>query len=381
VRRTNPWTRIHQIRTVPSSKPSDHLNTCPHKALCASTSPSSSSSGRANLTVRELLARITDRLDDGAESDWTKTRNYLYQASDKLSVEQIDRVLIFLQGSFPNDTVRLILQLSPRILRKNCNTNLRPTLELLEQLYGSERVRIAVRRNPGLLLTRGTGYDADALELVEVFLKQELDLTPSSLKKLKETLPVLFQTKVYKLLSVIHFFRCYLSETLSHEDASASIAKLLVIHPQIFLLSVEKGLEPKIQLLKERCDFASGDIANLIQSSSAGAILGLSVQENLKPKLDFLSERLAPEQLRKTVKSHPQLLGLSLANIREKLSFFDGMEQHKPGNVTISRVRSSLASRILLRAPSVFSHLPSIQARVDMTQRRLPRRMYCWHSS
>ena len=308
---------------------------------------------RANLAVRELFHRITLRL--GEDCDWTRTRNYLYGASDKLSIDQVDSVLDFLTREFSDETARIVLQQAPRILRKNCKNNLQPTLQLLNDLFGSDLVATAVARNPNLLLTRGAGYESDPMELVESFLTNDLGIKPSGIKKVKETLPSVFQTQVSKLLSITHFFRGYLEHAISPDKVNIAIGKLFVAHPQVFLLSVEKGLEPRIQFLKNRCEMDDKEIGSLLASSSAGGILGLSVEENLKPTLDYLSERLDRQSLRKTVKSHPQILGLSLSNIQEKVAFFDSIDEDIQDCADIMRLRSSLASRILSRATSVFS--------------------------
>ena len=227
----------------------------------------------------------------------------------------------------------------------------------------------AVWRNPDLLLTRGMGFDLDSnsLELNHIFLQQELGLTQTKLEKVKERLPAIFQAPVSKLLSVIHFYRHYLLQSLDdNEDggvgkANQAIGKLLVAHPQIFLLSVEQGLRPRIEFLQERCQWNDADVGTLIQSSSAGAVLGLSVEDNLKPTLDFLSQRLEPEQLSRTVKAHAQLLGLSLANLQSKVSYFDSIEESCPksrasrGMLGNRQLTDSLASRMLIRSPTVFS--------------------------
>lgn len=314
------------------------------------------SSRRSNFSVRRLLSCIVSRLDDGTGCNWIRTRNYLYHAHDKLTVDKVERVLDFLQNSFSNETARIVIQECPRILRKNCKTNLIPTLELLNQLYGVEMVRNAVHRNPGLLLTRGTGYNADSLELVEVFLKMELHIDSKPLDTLKRSFPALFQTQVSKLISVIHFLREYLSLSLDTQRTNSALVKLLLSHPQLFLLSVDTGLRPRVMFLKQRCYLDDTDIAKLVSSSSAGAVLGLSITDNLAPTMNYLAIRLDEDQIRKVIQRHPQILGLSLANLRQKVQYFDSLEQVPRGsNITMSRIKPSLAARILVRAPAVYS--------------------------
>jgi hypothetical protein len=340
---------------------------------------------RSNVAVRLLMRRILERLhvqdtttirnmrstpkEEKKQKmppllqNWTKTRNYLYHTSDKIQLDQVDRVLDFLQITFDSDVIACILQQSPRILRiKNCDTKLRPVIQLLEKLYGRDVLKIAVRRNPDLLLTRGAGYKSDEIEVNEVLFKEELKLSSARLQKLKERLPSVFQMPVYKLLSVIDFFRHYL---LAYNDgnaqqANAAIGKLLVSHPQVFVLSIERGLKPRIAFLRERCQWNDVDIGALIHSSSAGAVLGLSVKDNLKPTIDLLSERLEPEQLSKAIKAHPQLLGLSLTNLRAKLEYFDVVDESyresRPGfPLALKKPKDTLAARVLIRAPTVFS--------------------------
>jgi hypothetical protein len=304
-----------------------------------------------------------------ASSSWTKTRNYLYRATataddkseNKLTVHQVKQVLAFLQSNFPPDTCRLILQTSPRILRKNCVTILQPTVEFLRQLYQGDMLLTAIHRNPDLLLTSGMGYDADALELVEVFLRQELQLSSTNMAKLKRTAPFVFQLPVWKLLSVLNYLKQVLVSSGEYQaddqETKNVLAKLVMSHPQILQLSVESNLRPRLEFLKERCHLLTSDLAVLVKTSSA-SVLALSVKDNLEPTIDFLTDLLRDRPdpataMRKCLRSHPQLLALSLKNLHSKKAYFDAIDQNN--HISCSSSSSSLASRVLVRSPAVYS--------------------------
>lgn len=57
-----------------------------------------SSSTRGNSKASEIMDTIRTRYGHGALTNtaWTKTRNYVYQASDRLTLEQVNDVLWFL---------------------------------------------------------------------------------------------------------------------------------------------------------------------------------------------------------------------------------------------------------------------------------------------
>jgi hypothetical protein len=307
-----------------------------------------------------------------SSSSWTKTRNYLYRATattddsndNKLTVPQVKQVLAFLRSNFPPDTCRLILQTSPRILRKNCATFLQPTTEFLRQLYRDEMLLTAIHRNPDLLLTSGMGYDADALELVEVFLRQELQLSSTNMGKLKRTAPFVFQLPVWKLLSVLNFLTQILVSSGEYQagdqETKNVLAKLVLSHPQILQLSVESNLRPRLDFLKKRCHLLTSDLAVLIKKSSA-SVLALSVKDNLEPTIDFLTDLLRDRSdpaadLRKCLRSHPQLLALSLNNLHSKKAYFDAIDENNHLSCSSSSPSSSsLASRVLIRSPAVYS--------------------------
>jgi len=98
-------------------------------------------------------------------------------------------------------------------------------------------------------------------------------------------------------------------------------------------------------------------VSQYSRNNKMGHVKGLSVQDNLQPTLDLLSELLllqeenrSADRLRRVLLSHPQILGLSLENLRAKISYFDAIDRLAPDGAT-----TSLASRVLIRAPAVYS--------------------------
>jgi mTERF len=330
---------------------------------------------RSNKRAKEIIGLLTSHFEVSSDvihdipksfpndMEWKKLQRFLYRVTAiperSLTLQQTRKVLEFLDGVVVDrDAQRAIVLHSPRILTKNVQTRLRPTVDFLLSLYGTELFHVAIRRNPDLLLTSGTGYDGDNLDLVEVFLQQDLNLSRKSIGLLKKSHPQFFMLSMVQLLSVVSFLRSVL-EPQTNTDCTADdsrratkvIGKLVQTHPMIFHLSVEENLKPRLRFLQERCCFRDHDLASLIKSSS-GSILGLSVSDNLSPTIDLLSTLLSVSELRKSLFSHPQILGLSLENLRTKIDFFHKIDQLDP---SWDPKRISLASRVLMKAPAVYS--------------------------
>jgi hypothetical protein len=346
----------------------------------ASSSPESEpKKGRGNDAVRKLLHIITARCeklqanrmlaDTPNPRHWNKTRNFLYRNADRLSSSQVRQVLDFLEEAFPSDgeLVVSVLQQSPRILRKNVRTHLQPTVAFLRQLYDEELFYQAVSRNPDLLLTTGVGYDTDALDAVTVFLQDELDLSIATVSKLKRTAPFVFQIKLAQLFLNVFFLKNVLQDGGYSDEVkiNKAIGKVVSSHPQILQLSVEKKLQPALDYLRAQCQLNPRDISTVV-FGSGGAVLGLSLVDNLQPTVRFLSQVLAKydtddvsSELRRCIVAHPGLLCLSITNLRAKVEYFNSIDICSNSNISKlgshKRSNSSLAARILTRAPAVYS--------------------------
>jgi hypothetical protein len=322
---------------------------------------------------RDIIAFLSNRYGEG---DWTKTRNYVYHTKDKLSLHQVEGVLDFLDINFDNTQIRSILQSSPRILRKNPFSKLKPTAKFLKQLYGKDMFHEAVSRNPDLLLISGLGYDTSIDNPIEPFLQRELKLSKSDVQKLQQTSPFFFQIPLAKIKLVTTYLMDLLQDgDYSHEDAVKVIAKVVLAHPHLFHLSVDANLQPRIDFLVKTCNLSSKNVASLIKSSSG--ILGLSVEDNFKPTLYYLLQVLDPDSdagrhaLNKCVLSHPPILALSQRNMEQKVMYFDAIDPGGDGG--------SLAARIAMRSPVVYSLslkdniLPTVEFLAKVWGARVPR--------
>jgi hypothetical protein len=280
--------------------------------------------------------------------EWTKTRNYLYHASDRLTLQKVDDVLSCLDQVFSEDLVCSVLATSPRILRKDVTTHLIPTMQFLQQLYGPEMFREAISRNPDLLLSSGVGYGGQNEEM-DTFLAEQLKLSSNKINKLKKTAPFLFRLSQQKVKHVVDFMRSILENGgLDKTQQQRVLEKVVMNHPYLMNLSVETNFQPRMNFLVERCELTKSDAATLIKTSPG--ILGLSVEENLRPTLDFLSTLLENDTslLRKCLTGHAQLLALSLKNLQQKVDYFDAIDGQESSGM-------SLASRIAIRSPAVYS--------------------------
>ena len=199
------------------------------------------------------------------------------------------------------------------------------------------------------------GYDSEGQGL-ESYLSDELCMSESSVKRVKGSSPFLFQLPLSKVQAVVSYLRGLLSEGgFGADDCNRILGKIVLAHPSLMHLSVETNLQPRLNFLRTACQLDDKDMATLIKASSG--ILGLSVEDNLKPTLEFLTDLLqtpdpltnVQQLLRKCIKSHPNILALSLQNLASKVEYFNSLG----GGSTAAEV--SLASRIAMRAPVVFS--------------------------
>jgi hypothetical protein len=355
------------------------------------------------MNVPEIMALLQETYPSNSKQEWTKTRNYLYhfRANSKsksqsnsiipvrskrvrrknLSLQNVHQIINFLQTTFPNhpELQAHIIQNSPRILslHHSIESRLIPTIEFLRGLYGTmadtngvegEMLYEAIRRNTDLLLVRGVGYaagwedqDSDADSAVEDYLLN-LGVSTSGIEKLKKSHPTLFQLSLKKKVKPVVE---YLSLLLKQRR---QISKIITNHPVLFHLDVKTNLEPKARFIKSFCRMNDHELAAVFSSSPG--ILGLSLENNIEPTLQYLLNAVSMENdgnvtkqrhneesislLRKSILKHPQILGLSLDNLRAKMNYFDQIED-RGDTLTYNRKEGSLASRIFLSAPSTYS--------------------------
>lgn len=347
------------------------------------------STTRGNPQVRTIMSLLEDRyesidVDPKVKTrDWKKTRNYLYNAirDDDAFEQKVIAVLYFLDHhlELPPSVSRTILQESPRILRKPVDSFLIPTSDFLLKLWGRDLFVRAVERNPALLLSSGVGYTKNRKsrgsvatdsrfvngttmdtslndQSVEDIIVEYTGLSSSSIQRIKESTPCVFGVEASKVHSVLDFLGNILKNQEDYDDENESIeeslkrkkilGKIISAHPYLLNLSVESNLKPRLQFLAENCDLNPAQVAKVVQTST-GSVLSLSVEQNLKPTMDFLLQEIfrendATSMLKKCVLTHPQLLGLSLANLQSKVEYFDS-------------IGSSLALRVANRCPAIYS--------------------------
>ncbi|KAL7557117.1 hypothetical protein ACA910_002405 [Epithemia clementina (nom. ined.)] len=209
---------------------------------------------------------------------------------------------------------------------------------------------------------------------MQVFLSYELQLSQEQIQKLKNTTAsFLFQVPMHRVLPTVAYFRDLISEgslgqSLDHTKAEALVQKtlkgLILKNPYLFQLSLDANIKPRIEYLRDRCQLGPIEVAHLLQSSSAPSILTLSIQENLGPTLRYLENVLLANEsnnklttnytyLKSCILAHPQILGLSLKNLRAKVAYLNAIGAHQDDNQC--EISPSLSARVLKRAPPVFS--------------------------
>ena len=372
------------------------------------TSNSSSSvNGKKKWTkTSNYLYQYRASLSPTSSSSSTSSSKRKRKRRDPLTLSNIQQIISFLQSTFPKNVTlqSTIIQKSPRILGQyhSIDSRLVPTVEFLHGLYGDDMFVEAISRNTDLLLLRGIGYNAagrgrregdsnsnDNMNVeVEEYLQNELDMSSSAIVKLKRNHPKVFQLSLKdKVKPAMKYLHSLLGHNNIHENVPASlsrqqkkkVAKIVSCHPQVLQLDVTSNLEPTACFLRDACDFTDTELANVI--SAAPGVLGLSVEENLQPTLQLIEDILKSSvkqevgvneidydrsnfvvQLRKCILRHPQILALSLDNLRSKRDYFnsidsscDGSSSMVQNNEGTEKRKPSLAARILQNSPSVYS--------------------------
>lgn len=257
-----------------------------------------------------------------------------------------------------------------------------------------------------------TGNNSMAME---EYLRHELGITSRSvMSKLKEDHPTLFQSslngRVRPVVRYLHallgngFVNKYDDDDDDETEASGvgspsevivspqskltkRIAKIVTNHPNLLQLDVHTNLAPTVRFLIGSCDFTHDEMAHVI--SAAPGVLGLSVERNLRPTIDILGEIMREEcgdggstgakssnilggreeeiddqyksLLGKCILKHPQILALSLDNLRAKRDYFNGIDSYadvhdaEADDAKTEKKQITLAARILGSAPSTYS--------------------------
>mmetsp|Transcript_29000 Transcript_29000/g.31193 ORF Transcript_29000/g.31193 Transcript_29000/m.31193 type:complete len:770 (+) Transcript_29000:73-2382(+) len=346
----------------------------------------------ANRSHRQIQGNRDDEEGDGDCND-----DNTGDACDTLTLQQqVINVVNFLDGrlKLPRQVSRKILQDSPRILRKPVNSFLIPTSDFLLELWGRDLFLLAVERNPALLLSSGVGYttnrktkkkkttytknsiddeDEDGnnsiskaglnLENAECILFKYTGLSSSTVKRIKKSSPFVFGLAPSQLHSVLSYLKDVLiqrevdttkTEVTKKQElikAKNILGKIVAAHPNLLNLSVEKNLKPRMEFLVTSCDLNATQLAKVVEISN-GSVLGLSVKQNLKPTMNYLLRDIFHDgEMNNTEKRillkncllvHPQIVGLSLTNLRSKAEYF-----HTIG--------PSLAIRIATKCPVIYS--------------------------
>ncbi|OEU20858.1 hypothetical protein FRACYDRAFT_234489 [Fragilariopsis cylindrus CCMP1102] len=215
------------------------------------------------------------------------------------------------------------------------------------------------------------GKAKESLEVVEEILSKYTGLSSSAAKRIKISSPFVFGLAPSQLHSVLGYLESILSNQKEVDTTTTTTAtttmtvideellpkskkilgKIIMARPNLLNLSVEKNLKPRMEFLTTACDLNVVQLAKVVQTSN-GSVLSLSVEQNLKPTMDFMwheifydHERNKNDQkilLKKCLSSHPQILGLSLTNLKSKVEYFNS-------------IGPSLAVRIAAKCPAIYS--------------------------
>jgi hypothetical protein len=216
---------------------------------------------------------------------------------------------------------------------------------------------------------------------VETYLLNTVAMSKTQVEKLKVNHPKIFQLSTSSNVKPVIDFLYTLCRDKSHK----TVQRVLVSNPNILGLDVASNLQPKIYFLQERCGIGNEDI-ELVLNKSPG-ILGYSLREKYEPTIQFLEcilrstkadaiDRVQQQKLlsdlsnqqsmnftlkpmlKQCLLRHPQLLSLSLENLRTKTLYFDAIDYLSTfckGGSGVVLNEPSLVSQIASTMPSVLS--------------------------
>ena len=352
----------------------------------------STSATRRNSDAQAVFELISNRCGSGEGLDsqeWKKAKRYIYHATsptgtkNPLSTHQIKSVLDFLDETFDEQDlgyISFIIQSVPRILRKDTESYLKPTVGFLKKLYGSMFYEF-VKRRPDVLLTSGVGFNGKHIEkphpeqenvppqcgkdeitngptipVDEYLTSLDLGLSTTQIAKMKMTHPAVFRHSLCKIQETIEYLLSTFTSSNIKGGEKTTIGKMVKSNPNVLNLSVS-NLQRKVSFLNE-CGFDSSQEIVMLCKKYPG-ILCLSLDGNLRPTVTILQDLMTSvgdatkrkEALYKSLSLHPQLLALSPKNIAKKAAYFNSL-------VKLDRPfipKTSLAARIAISAPSVYS--------------------------
>jgi len=234
-------------------------------------------------------------------------------------------------------------------------------------------------------------------------------MADKAIEKLKQSSPSVFRLSVEKSIEPVVQF---LVSTFEDDSLSSSntlsesinpktrkvIARVVTNNPSLLHLNIESNLLPTVIFLRDNCFLDTVGMANLIKSCPG--VLGLSVEDNLRPTLTFLMKEMGldpmfsgeevvvvshDDELEDIVKTnlkrclcrHPQILALSLENLKRKVEYFDLIDSISIRKKTKStdkkqKSKQALATRIAISAPSTYSLslkdniIPKVQCLANM---------------
>jgi len=374
-----------------------------------SSSTSKKQSTRRNPDAQEVFDLISNHCGgpEGLKTqEWKKAKRYIYHATslngtkNPIKAVQIKSVLNFLDETFDGNDLdyinsevvidtSFIIQSVPRIMKKDVESYLKPTVDFLKGLYGAMFYEF-VKRRPDVLLTSGVGFNSKSMgeskntdrdyfprqskethvenqqhmPVDDYLASQELGLSATQVAKLKKKHPAVFRRSFSKVQETIE----YLLATFASPERSVgkfTIGKMIKANPNILNLSVS-NINPKVSFLNE-CGFDTSQEIKMLCKKYPG-ILCLSLDDNLRPTVTILQDLMSTavdvsnskSALYKSLSIHPQLLALSPHNIASKAAYFDtigktvNINDDKETSHDLSK-KASLAARMAMSAPSVYS--------------------------
>ncbi|KAJ8754978.1 hypothetical protein K2173_015490 [Erythroxylum novogranatense] len=235
-----------------------------------------------------------------------------------------ERLEYLLSTGVRHKDIRKILLRQPQILEYTVENNLKSHVAFLTGLgIPSSKIGQIIATAPSLF-----SYSVEnSLKPTIRYLVEEIGIDEKSVGKVVQLSPQILVQRIDIAWNVRHIF---LSKELG--ASRDSVVKMVMKHPQLLHYSIDNGLLPRINFLRN-IGMSNSDILKVLTSLTQ--VFSLSLEDNLKPKYMYLINELRNEV--QSLTKYPMYLSLSLnKRIRPRHRFLVSLKKAPKGPFPLS---------------------------------------------
>ncbi|KAJ7960877.1 Transcription termination factor [Quillaja saponaria] len=299
--------------------------------------------GKGKLTARKLKEDRYPRLSEeiGLDEKWCPLLDYLstfglkelhfiqmyerHMPSLQINVCSVqERLEYLLNVGVKHKDVRRIILRQPQILEYTVENNLKSHVAFLADLgIPNSRIGQIISAAPSLF-----SYSVEnSLKPTVRYLIEEVGIKKGDLCKVVQLSPQILVQRID-----ISWNTRYIFLTKELGAPRDSIVKMVTKHPQLLHYSIDDGLLPRINFLRN-IGMQNSEILKVLTSLTQ--VLSLSLEDNLKPKYMYLVNELHNEV--QSLTKYPMYLSLSLdQRIRPRHRFLVSLKKAPKGPFPLS---------------------------------------------